>query len=425
LVVDDDPDALQFAANALAKEFEVVTCSRGDEGIDRAAREAFDLVVTDLAMPRPDGFDVLRAIASLDRAPGVIVLTATDKARETMEALRLGARDYIVKPSTDEEIRDAVSRGLQGRRGDTETAAFGLVGISPAMARLRQLIPLLARSSESVLVIGETGTGKELVARGLHEQGPRCAGPFVVHNVAATPSELSESLFFGHARGAFSGAHADHAGLFEQASGGTLFLDEMDSLPLALQPKLLRALECRRIQRVGGNVDRSVDVRIVAASATDVSELVARGTFRADLYYRLRQLEVVMPPLRDRPEDIPLLIDHILCEWTCERGQTARLSPLAEDLVLAHHWPGNVRELRNALRGAAVLAESGVITPQQLPRAVRNAGGSTPVVERLENVERQAIARALDRAGGNQSQAARLLGIDRGTLARKLLRRPL
>jgi DNA-binding NtrC family response regulator len=166
-------------------------------------------------------------------------------------------------------------------------------------------------------------------------------------------------------------------------------------------------------------------VRIVAASATDLSELVARGTFRADLYYRLRQLEVVMPPLRDRPEDIPLLIDHILCEWTCERGQTARLSPLAEDLVLAHHWPGNVRELRNALRGAAVLAESGVITPQQLPRAVRNAGGSTPVVERLENVERQAIARALDRAGGNQSQAARLLGIDRGTLARKLLRRPL
>jgi transcriptional regulator with PAS, ATPase and Fis domain len=291
------------------------------------------------------------------------------------------------------------------------------------MQRLRRLIPLLARSRETVLIIGETGTGKELFARALHDQSPRAAGPFVAHNVAATPGELAESLFFGHSRGAFSGAHADHPGLFEQAHGGTLLLDELDSLPLPLQAKLLRTLECLRVQRLGAAAEREIDVRIVAATAVDPAELVAAGAFRADLYYRLRQLEVVMPPLRERMEDLPALAAHVLDEYGREQGRAVRLSSGAEVLLLAHAWPGNVRELRHALRGAATLAGREAIQPQHLPRALRERQDDGPgVAARLEDVEYLAIQRALERTSGNQSRAAQLLGIDRGTLARKLRR---
>src|SRR5262245_13906252 len=325
LVIDDDPGALQFAASALAGEHEVATCLRGDEGIARASEQVFDVVLTDLAMPPPDGFDVLRALTVLREPPAVIVLTATDRAASTLDALRLGARDYVVKPSCEQELQTVIARALSGQARAAEPHAYGLVGRSTAIRHLRQLIPLLGRSKESVLITGETGTGKEVLARALHEHGPRAGGPFVAHNVAVTPAELAESLFFGHDRGAFTGAHADHAGLFEQAHGGTLFLDELDSLSLGLQAKLLRTLESLRVQRVGGTTDRAVDVRIVAASATDPARLVERGVFRADLYYRVRQLEVELPPLRQRMEDVPLLIGHVLGEYSRERARVYRL----------------------------------------------------------------------------------------------------
>jgi len=423
LVIDDDPGALRYAASALEPAHAVTTCSRGDEGIALATAGSFDIVFTDLGMPPPDGFEVVRAITALPEAPDVVVLTAMDRAQATLRALRLGARDYIVKPSAAEEIRAAVDRARPHEPDRDSGPSYGIEGGSAAIRRLRQLIPLLAGTRESVLLIGETGTGKELFARALHEHGPRAQGPFVAHNVAATPAELVESLFFGHARGAFSGAYAEHTGLFEQAHGGTLFLDELDSLPLPLQAKLLRTLECLRVQRLGCQTDRLVDVRVVAASTIDPAALVARGAFRADLYYRLRQLEVELPALRERMDDLPRLIDHILAEWTRENGRHMEVSAPAERLLRAHDWPGNVRELRHALRGAATLSQ-GTIRPEHLPRCLRErCPERDPAADpRLEEVEHLAILKALERAGGNQSRAAELLGIDRGTLARKLRR---
>ena len=421
MIIDDDAGALAFAARALSDSHDVVACLCASTALAQVAASRFDVLLTDLSMPATDGFEVLRSVAQLAEPPPVIVLTAMDRARATLDAMRLGARDYIVKPSTACEIRAAVERVVSGGTGAPESAHYGLIGSSPELARLRRMIPLLARSRESVLIIGETGTGKELFARALHDQSPRSSGPFIAHNAAATPSELAESLFFGHTRGSFSGAIADHAGLFEQAHGGTLFLDELDSLPLAIQPKLLRTLEGLRVQRVGGSGDRVIDVRIVAASSVDPGTLVERGQFRADLYYRLRQLEIVIPPLRQRLEDIPELAEHLLAESSREQGHPVALSAAAAGMLKAHDWPGNVRELRHALRGAATLADHGTILPQHLPRILQRVApriGSQP--HGLADAEHGAILRALESAGGNQSRAAMLLGIDRGTLARKL-----
>jgi DNA-binding NtrC family response regulator len=299
----------------------------------------------------------------------------------------------------------------------------GLVGRSPLLGRVRRVVPLLARCRETVLILGETGTGKELLARALHGQGPRKDGPFVPHNMAATPAELAESVFFGHVKGSFSGATMDHAGLFEQAGGGTLFLDEIDSFPLVLQAKLLRVLEGGRVQRVGSSIERAVDARVLAASATDLGQRVAAGQFRADLYYRLRQLEVTMPALRDHIEDVPALAQHFLAEMAPALGRTLHFSPEAVEALGRYAWPGNCRELRNAVRSAAVLAGEGPIRTGHLPDAVRSTAGrprTTDSASTLFAAEQEHIRQMLERAGGNRSLAARMLGIDRGTLARKL-----
>jgi DNA-binding NtrC family response regulator len=422
LVVDDDPDALRALGMMLERDHEVVACGCGTSAIAALKSRPVDLVLTDLGMPPPDGFDVMRATHELDAPPPVAVITALDSARAAIEALRLGASDFLVKPASRDEVLGVVRRIEERRAGDAATPVAGLVGGSPLLARVRTMAPLLARCAETVLILGETGTGKELLARALHDLGPRRDGPFVAHNMAATPAELAESVFFGHAKGAFSGATADHAGLFEQASGGTLFMDEIDSFPFGLQAKLLRVLEGGRIQRVGSCAERSVDARVLAASATDLGELVAAGRFRADLYYRLRQLEVTMPPLRDHLEDVPALVQHFLAEIASTSGQTPRVTLEAMDRLTRHAWPGNCRELRNAVRSAAVLAGTGAIQPGHLPAALRCAGG-VPCAEppsTLLAAEREHIRQVLERTGGNRSLAARLLGIDRGTLARRL-----
>jgi DNA-binding NtrC family response regulator len=422
LVVDDDAGALRFAADALAADYEVTACATGTDAIATLATRTFDAVFTDLGMPAPDGFAVLAAVAALAAPPPAIVFSGTDRVATTLRALRAGACDYLLKPATVPELLDAARRAAPGVRDDAD---YGLVGAAPALERVRRLVPLLARSRETVLIVGETGTGKELFARALHDHGPRAGGPFVAHNVAAVPSELAESVFFGHVRGAFSGAHADHAGLFEQAHGGTLFLDELDSLALGLQAKLLRVLETLRVQRLGSGAEREVDVRVVAASGCEPGDLVMDGRFRADLYYRLRQIEVVMPPLRERLDDVPALVSHVLDTCRREQGRALRLSAEAEARLRAHAWPGNVRELLHAVRAAATLCESGVIEPRHLPRALAQpprAVDATAEPLSLAAAERLAIARALGHAGGNHSLAARLLGIDRGTLARKLRR---
>ena len=431
LAIDDDPAALRLLSDALSGRHEVIACSDGAAAITALANARFDAVLTDLRMPPPDGFEILKVARGLDPPTAVIVLSALDTARAAMDALRLGACDFLVKPSEPDEIVRAVA-GLEAARATTSIAHpvdapgpgecdYGLAGNSAPIRLVRRLIPSIARSSEVVLILGETGTGKELLARALHDHGPRARGPFVAHNMAATPSELAESLFFGHVRGAFSGANSDHRGLFEQAEAGTLFLDEMDSFPLALQAKLLRVLECGRVQRLGATCDRVVDTRVVAASPFDLSELVARGVFRVDLYYRLRQLEVMLPPLRERASDIPELVRRFLAEIASETGRTHTLLPATLERLCRHPWPGNVRELRNAVRAAAVIAGTDPVGPEHLPRALTAASppGRAPAGS-LRRAEAEHIMRTLENAGGNQSRAARLLGIDRGTLARRV-----
>jgi DNA-binding NtrC family response regulator len=425
LIVDDDPHAIEAMAAVLTPAYEVECRDGGGAGIDALRSQPFDLVLTDLGMPSPDGFDLLRAARELPGAPPVVVITGLDDARTAVEAMRLGAADLLVKPASREEICEIVSRVEAERLGldDEIEAAAGLIGRSRGLRRVRRLVPLLSRSRETVLITGETGTGKELLARALHELGPLKARPFVAHNMAATPSELAESVFFGHVRGSFSGATSDHAGLFEKAEGGTLFLDEADSFPLPLQAKLLRVLEGGRVQRVGSCAERGIDVRVIAASAVDLGQLVAAGRFRADLYYRLRQLEVSMPALREHMEDVPALARHFLAELGPDAGPAPRIAAATLDVLMRYPWPGNCRELRNALRSAAVLAGTATIQPGHLPRAVMRAaseGAAVDAPSTLVAVEREHIRQALEHVGGNRSRAARLLGIDRGTLARKI-----
>jgi DNA-binding NtrC family response regulator len=375
-------------------------------------------------MPPPDGFEVLQVVQRIPSPPPVVVITAVDTARAALEALRLGARDYLVKPAEPEQVLAAVERiGTEFGEGEPGEQTFGLAGRSPQIRQVRRLIPLLAGSREAVLILGETGTGKELLARALHDHGLRPQGPFVAHNMAATPADLAESVFFGHVHGAFSGAAGDHAGLFEQADGGTLFLDEVDSFPVHLQAKLLRVLESSRVQRVGGTGEREVNVRVLASSATALGELVAQGGFRADLFYRLRQLEVTLPPLRERPEDIPALVRQFLAELAAQADPPCAVGRAAMELLLAHSWPGNCRELRSTLRSAALMAGGGPILPGHLPRGLRcgaKAAPRTGAPSTLRSVEQEHIREIVERVGGNRSRAARLLGIDRGTLARKL-----
>jgi DNA-binding NtrC family response regulator len=429
LVVDDDPDAVRVMARALEGRHALTLCGGGAAALDALQRGDVDVVLADLDMPAPDGFEVLRAARRRMPPVPVVVVSGMDSTRTTLQALQLGASDYLLKPVSPAEV-DAVIARVAPTADDDGAPTFGLVGGSCVMRRIRQLVPLLARGRDAVLLIGETGTGKELLARALHDHGPRAHGPFVAHNMAATPSELVESVFFGHTRGAFTGAQLDQPGLFEQAHGGTLLLDEVDSFPLVLQPKLLRVLECGRIRRVGSSTDRDVDVRVVTTSSTGLDGLVAQGRFRADLFYRLRQLEVVLPPLRDRREDVPALARHILAELETEGRVAPALSTCALDRLLAHDWPGNVRELRHTLRSASVLAGTGPILLEHLPRTLHAAASPTPPdgAVALDSVEREHIQRVLDLTLGNQSRAARLLRIDRGTLARRLrqlgLRRP-
>jgi DNA-binding NtrC family response regulator len=422
VIADDDPQALEAVRALLADRHQVFPYPSGGPAIASLERERADLVVTDLMMPEVDGFAVLRAANDIEPPVPAIVVTALDTARSALEALKLGAADYLMKPVEARELEAAIDR-LSPLAPPETGGTYGLVGGSQAMVRVRRLIPLLARSRESVLLTGETGTGKELLAHALHAHGPRAGGPFVAHNMAATPSELAESVFFGHVRGAFSGATSDHAGLFEQAHLGTLFLDEVDSFPLPLQAKLLRVLESGRVQRVGSATERTLDVRVIAASSVDLGRMVAHDRFRGDLYYRLRQLEAALPPLRDRFEDIPALIARFLAEIEIDSGIRARLAPASLEVLMRHRWPGNCRELRSAIRSASLMAAGGTIQPAHLPAAISGRAADAPAESRpgtLREIEREHILRTLERCSGNQSRAALALGIDRGTLARKL-----
>jgi two-component system response regulator HydG len=423
LVIDDDRahgDATAEIVRRLGHD--VVTARSGEEGIELLRRGGTDLVVTDLVMRGRSGLDVLVAAAG---GPEVIVVTGFGSGEAAPAALRAGAAAYLTKPLSVEKFRsllERVARRVKARRAARREGAFlGMVGESPPMRQLFDLVKRAADSRATVLVEGESGTGKELVALAVHALSPRAAGPFVPVNCAALAPGVLESELFGHERGAFTGAHAARAGRFEAADGGTLFLDEVAEMDARLQAKLLRAVEEREVTRVGGNDPRVVDVRLVAATNRPLRDRVAEGAFRADLFFRLNVVRIAVPALRDRPGDIPLLVDAFLSELSAEHGVPR---PKVDDGLLRRlaelPWPGNVRELRNCLE-SMLLVGGPCLTPADLPADAPVVPPKPPLSMRpIADVERELILNTLKDLEGNRTRAAKALGISARTLYRRI-----
>lgn len=428
LVVDDDA-AFRFAIGKALRRarFEVLEAASGEEALPQlTGPQPPDAALLDLRMNGMSGLEVLRRRAGSPTR--VIVLTGHGTVEAAVEAMQLGAFSFLEKPVDADQLEPLLRQAVDDlRRGAPDgDRVVPLIGRSAAMAQVRQFVRTVGPTDETVTIVGETGTGKEVVARHLHEASPRSEGPFVAMNAACVPAELFESELFGHKRGAFTGATADRKGLFREADGGTLFVDEVGELPLELQAKLLRALETRRVRPVGESGEQPVDVRIVAATNRDLWGEVQRGRFREDLYFRLQVFPLVLVPLRDRPEDIAPLAEHLLGRL----GVKASLSPEALAALEAYDWPGNVRELLNVLRRASLFAEGDVIEGDLARRMIAGSifgrvSPPTPTPSpdedvRLAEVERRHIERVLAAHGGNITRAAVALGIDRRTLQRKL-----
>ena len=437
LVVDDEASARSTLALLLRKRGHRVAEADGvTTAAKRLAEEVFDLVVTDLRMPDGDGLDVLRATKAHAPATEVILLTAYAEWKSAKEAIRLGALDYFEKGQEPDELYHRIDKALAGRalRRENENLRaqlrerYGLPGLiaqSPAMHAVLDLVERVAPTDATLLIQGESGTGKEVIAKAVHHASARAARPFVAVNCGAVPETLLESELFGYMRGAFTGAGATKPGLFEEADGGTLFLDEIAEMPAALQVKLLRALQSGEVRRLGATQSMTIDVRVIAATHGDLAALIGEGRFREDLYYRLNVIQVVLPPLRDRREDIPALAEHFLARAAGKLGRELRLAPPALERLLRYPWPGNVRELENAVERAAILSRSDRVEPDDLPPHV-SAGlqlGPSPALPRqisLADAERAHILQTLERFGRNHSGAAEALGIGRTTLWRKL-----
>ncbi len=440
-VFDDDADSLQSVVAALRRDgFEVVPFSDPRVGLDRLAEEGGDVVVTDLRMPGLTGMDVLRHVTRTHPGVPVVVLTAYGTVEGAVDAVRSGASDFLMKPVEIPRLRAAVFKAVKERglrrelerlREEAGRAAGvdGIVGSSRAMEEVFRKIRLVAPTRMNVLITGESGTGKELVARAVHSLSPRNGKPFLPLNCAAIPETLLESELFGHEKGAFTGATTARPGKLESAEGGTLFLDEVGDVSLSIQSKLLRAIEQKEVLRVGSSQVLKVDVRILAATNQDLKKLVEAKAFREDLYYRLNVFGIVVPPLRERREDIPKLAGHFL-GLLAEEGSTPpkKLAPAALKALLAYRWPGNVRQLRNALETAVLVSGGDVIEIQDLPvevtQAVVSPSSSEPIPlpasRTLTEIERDAIRDALAKTGGNKTAASKLLGIGLRTLHRKV-----
>ena len=419
LVADDDPSFRALLRDILEGEGHAVTEARdGEEALHFARREAFALVLTDRRMPTRDGLALLKALRrELPAPPPVVVLTGFGTIPEAVEAVRLGAADYLTKPLESPRALLAVVDRLLAPEPAAEEIVTG-------DARLREILALVDRVASAnvpVLVTGESGTGKELVARRLHARSPRRAGPFVAVNAASLPESLAESELFGHERGAFTGADRARAGRFEEASGGTLFLDEIGELAPALQAKLLRVLEDRKVRRLGSEKDVTVDVRLVAATNRDLAREVETGGFRRDLYFRLAVVPVALPPLRERPGDVALLARHFVASLAARhRMPEPELTPEALDALARHDWPGNVRELRNTLERAVVVRGGQPIREEDVQQSAASAAPALTLDE--DTREREAALAALRLSGGNRDDAARRLGISVRTLYYRLRR---
>ncbi|MFO0762339.1 MAG: sigma-54 dependent transcriptional regulator [Byssovorax sp.] len=435
LVVDDNEHfAFGVAAILRSAAFDCTHAASGEEALAATRSGPWDVVLLDLGLPDRSGLDVLARFVEVNAASAVIVLTGRDDAASAVRALRLGAAHYLTKPARKDELLAAVAeaRARCGVQGLAAIAAdeHGVIGRSGAWQSAVRALRAAARAPRtSVLVTGESGTGKEMAAQLIHAASDRRGGPFVSMNASCLSPSLLESELFGHEAGAFTGARGPKRGLFELASGGTLFLDEVGELPLDLQPRLLRVLEGHPFRRVGGEREIKVDVRLVSATNRSLSSEVLAGRFRLDLYHRLRVIDVTLPPLRERREDIPLLAGHFLLRFGEELGKPRlALSAEALALLLAHPWPGNVRELRNAMERGAALCEGQVIRPRDLPPelgAAASLPGAAPAAEEdapgpLDAMIRAHVLRAYRATGENLSQTARVLGISRVALRRRL-----
>jgi DNA-binding NtrC family response regulator len=442
LIVEDEAGIRLALSGLLRREgYEVAQASDGRDAEKLLRAGAYDLVLTDLALGSgPSGLDVLRCARETAPECPVVMITAHGNEKIAVEAMRLGAEDYVPKPFDNDEIRLVVRRALERtqlarenrllrERIEREYGLAGIVGGGPAMKRVFETLRKVAPTDLTVLVRGESGTGKELVAQALHELSPRRERPFVAVNCAAIARELVESELFGHERGAFTGADARRAGRFEAANGGTLFLDEVGDMPPATQAKVLRVLQERRFERLGGTTPIEVDVRIVAATHRNLEAEVAAGRFRDDLYYRLRVVEIALPPLRERREDVPTLSQRLLAQVAERHGRAPKsLTPAALAALARHSWPGNVRELRNALERAAVLCEGDAIDASDLPL---DAAAQLPLDDpsvsfsdakrrATEEFERAYLLRALRAHDGNISRTADAIGMVRQSLQQKM-----
>jgi two-component system, NtrC family, response regulator len=458
LLVDDEPNQLVTIGRILRREgYEVSIAQNGEEALAQLRAAPADVVITDLNMPVLDGMSLLRGLEGLPSRPATVVLTGYGTIQSAVEAMKLGAADYLIKPCNPDELKLVIQRQLEvhALRREVETLRrevqrhqrFGaLIGQSNAMQEVYRLIETVSRNKSTVLLSGESGTGKELVARTLHQRSPWSKGPFLALNCGAVSETLLDSQLFGHRRGAFTGATSDQEGVFQAANGGTLFLDEISEIPLPLQVKFLRAIQEREITPLGTTRAVKVDVRIVAATNRDLREEVRRGLFREDLFYRLNVINIHLPALRERLGDLDVLIEHFLAAFA-ESYHVApkRLAPEARQRLHQHDWPGNVRELQNVIERAFAISADDTIVLADVAPALQTSDASaalprvhegmpvepvpfasTPLPERddavlsLEEAERRAIAAAMSQAAGNKNEAARLLKIDRQRLYRKL-----
>jgi two-component system nitrogen regulation response regulator GlnG len=458
LVIDDETSILHAFRRAFDDPNDVLlTAANAEEGLALVSGNQPDVIVLDLNLPGAHGLDVYRQIRAVDARIPVIFITGRGTTETAIEATKQGAFDYLLKPLELEQVRDLVEQAAEiSRLGRVPavvpdetvpagTAADVLVGRSPAMQEVYKAIGRVAPQDLAVLVLGESGTGKELVARAIYQHSRRAAGPFLVVNCAAIPETLLESELFGHEKGAFTGADRRRIGKFEQCSGGTLFLDEIGDMAPLTQAKLLRVLQDGRFERVGGNDTIQAQVRIIAATNRDLALMAAAGEFREDLYYRLGVVTITLPPLRERPGDLPLLIDHFLKRFSPEMGkEVVQVAADALDLLRRYPWPGNLRELQSVLRQTLLRAQGPVLLADFLPPAVRGdappeaelrsagfdweaflderlrAGSQDLYAESLSLMERSLVTRVLRHTRGNQLQAAKILGITRGSLRTKI-----
>ena len=440
LVVDDDADMREMLQDMLKdRGYRVATAGSGQEALKILGEEEYATVLTDLRMKGLQGLELLSEIKRLHQDIGVVLMTAFGTVETAVEAMKHGASDYLTKPVKKDELVRVIERVLREtslrrevsrlrKEVHKEYSFHQILGKSKPMQAVFDLIKRVADSPTNVLITGESGTGKELVAKAIHYNSDRKEAPFIPVNCAAIPEQLLESELFGHMRGAFTDAKMDKRGLFEEAQKGTLFLDEISELPLMLQAKLLRAIQEREIRRVGANKPIAVDVRIIAATNLNLGEEVKAKRFRDDLYYRLNVIELKLPPLRDRREDITLLVEAFLKKCGEVRGKEVKgVSESALAMLMDYAWPGNVRELENVIERAVTLSRGEKISPDDLPPAVQGARGDRRVLDEaaektlpLHDIEKEYIKKILEKMGGNKYQAAHALGIDRKTLYRKL-----